>query len=71
MCYNKTVERDKSPKGKEVRTMTNLLKNGYTVDLVDDGEITLAYVFRANGTYAFTANAEHADEVARILGLID
>lgn len=51
--------------------MTNLLKNGYTVDLVDDGEITLAYVFRANGTYAFTANAEHADEVARILGLID
>ena len=32
--------------------MTNLLKNGYTVDLVDDGEITLAYVFRANGTYA-------------------
>ena len=51
--------------------MKELLKNGFTAELEDKGDITLAYVFRPNGTYAFTANAEHADEVARVYGLID
>ena len=51
--------------------MKERLKEGYIVDIVKGAEIDLAYVFRSNGTYAFTANAEHADDVARILGLID
>ena len=51
--------------------MKELQKKGYIVDIVKGEDIDIAYVFRANGTYAFTANAEHADEVARVLGLID
>ena len=56
---------------KGTKGMKELLKNGYIVDVVKGEEIDIAYVFRANGTYAFTANAEHADDVARVLGLID